>query len=118
MSYTIKAKPQSNRVALAQWVRRLRVCNGHMTLPRALQTADDMLQGQTFEWYLFPDEIDLGKFLCDIVEVPYENPYQTHFDEQKEYAKLLEKGAAGDTDAAIAYCKLEMEGKVSHGAFG
>ncbi len=33
----------------------------------------------------------------------------------EEYAPMR-KGADGDAEAAIAYCKLEAEGKVNHGA--
>ena len=38
-------------------------------------------------------------------------------EQQTEYWELGRRGAAGDAEAAIAFCKLEMEGKISHGAF-
>lgn len=36
---------------------------------------------------------------------------------QAEYWELCRRGAEGDAEAAIAFCKAEMEGKVNHGAF-
>jgi hypothetical protein len=39
-----------------------------------------------------------------------------YFDSQSEYRKLLEAGANGDVESAIAYCKLELEGKIGHSA--
>lgn len=45
-------------------------------------------------------------------------PYKAHWDRQSAYFELRDKGAAGDVEAAIAYCKAEQEGKVSHGAMG
>jgi hypothetical protein len=36
---------------------------------------------------------------------------------QAEYWELCRRGAEGDAEAAIAFCKAEMANKVSHGAF-
>jgi hypothetical protein len=42
--------------------------------------------------------------------------YTNYYKEQQGYFALMRKGAEGDAEAAIAYCKLEAEGKVNHGA--
>jgi hypothetical protein len=36
---------------------------------------------------------------------------------QAEYWELCRRGAEGDAEAAIAFCRAEMANKVSHGAF-
>lgn len=43
------------------------------------------------------------------------NPYDEQIRVWKEQRELLEKAAAGDAEAAIAYCKLELSGGINHG---
>jgi hypothetical protein len=46
------------------------------------------------------------------------NPYLEQAAKWKMQRELLEKGAAGDTEAAIKYCQMELAGEISHGAMG
>jgi hypothetical protein len=117
MTHKITAKVGANRVMLAKWlinVRSLSAPNAN----RALLIADELIDGRTYELYLSAEEKAAGEAWCNIEKVVYDNPYAAHFKEQNGYYELRDKGAAGDAEAAIAYCKLELEGLVSHGAMG
>jgi hypothetical protein len=113
-AFTITAS-NANRLELARWLRSIRT---DLTVPRALQEADDLLAGEDLEFYLYGHQVIAAPDGVKLVPVVYDNPYAAHFKEQAGYYALRDKGAAGDVDAAIAYCKLELEGKVSHGAMG
>jgi len=115
MSHKITAKVDANRMSLAKWARSLR-CRPINSLPLALAFADDLLRGGQFELYLTAAEKAAGEAWCNIEKVVYVDPYAADRAEQARYYELRDKGAAGDAEAAIAYCKLELEGKVSHGA--
>lgn len=115
--YTVTSNPMSTRTGLAKWVRSLRGMS-ITSVPQALMVADDLLNGCRFELYLSAEEKAAGDALCTITEIVVENPWKAHFDEQARYHELCTRGAAGDVEAAIAFCKLEVEGKVSHGAIG
>ena len=45
------------------------------------------------------------------------NEYQVFAKEREALYNLLKAGGAGDAEAAIAYCKAELAGEISHGAF-
>lgn len=107
------------RLDLARWIYSLRwFRNDGRNLLQAMHCADDILNWTVHEWYLTAEEVAMGNALCTIEEIVDENPYVEHYREQEEYHALMLKGAAGDADAAIAYCKLEAEYKVSHAAMG
>lgn len=56
--------------------------------------------------------------VCDIVVTFPPNPYQEYAKLRESQYQLMLKGAAGDAEAAIAYCKMEAAGEVGHGAMG
>jgi hypothetical protein len=92
-------------------------------VPAALKIADNLISGNQIEILLTDSEKDLGEDVCTFIETVYENSEfgceaLQHFRIQDEYFALRDRGAAGDAEAAIAYCKLEMQGLVSHGAYG
>ena len=43
------------------------------------------------------------------------NPYRAQAEEWRVQHELLKKGAAGDAEAAIAYCLLELNNEINHG---
>lgn len=118
---TIQSTEDIGRVQLTKWLTTLRITG--RSLPNTLMQADELLAGGSLVAYLCEKEVAAAKFLKGVVLTPvtYEhlnNTYQAHLAKQEEYAALRDKGAAGDAESAIAYCKLEMEGKISHGANG
>ena len=46
------------------------------------------------------------------------NPYLEQAAKWKMQRELLEAGAAGDVEAAIKYCKMELAGEINHSAMG
>lgn len=84
--------------------------------------ADDLIAGHELELFLDDKEIAVGNQVCVITKVENEDPYMKSFianqAKQAEYSDLRDRGAAGDTEAAIAYCKLEVQGLVNHSAMG
>lgn len=115
--YTITASTNL-RLKLAKWLLSLYISPTNKSVPQALKIADDLISGGQIEVIINDSEKALGEDVCTFTEVRKEDPYVEHFRIQSEYAKLCELGAAGDAEAAIAYCKLEMQGLVSHGAYG
>ena len=118
-----------SRVELANWVRH---ATPHLitNAKDALAVAACLIKGEKWEpeFYMLADNLKqaYGTYIkevnpfCNvtIVDVPEDNQYTRHFATQKGYYDLMCKGAAGDAEAAIAYCKLELSGDVSHGAMG
>lgn len=117
--YKVKAGPLASRKSLAKWLLTL---PGARSVPVALNTADSLLRGCELEMLLSAEEVEAAGDICVFEEVvwvsPYVSPYEAHFKQQSEYFALRDRGAAGDAEAAIAYCKLEAAGKVSHAAMG
>jgi hypothetical protein len=119
MNYKLSVSPNFSRLMFAKWVLTLsqfRNGNPVMSVPRALEMADDLIRGGVFEAFLFKEEKELGEAFCTITEIPYVDPYAEDRRIQAEYFALRDRGAAGDAEAAIAYCKLEVQGLPNHGA--
>lgn len=55
--------------------------------------------------------------MFDIAVTKEENSYDQVCKRWEYFNNLLEKGANGDVEAAIAYCKAELNGEISHAAF-
>jgi hypothetical protein len=66
--------------------------------------------------FILRPTFEQGPWTC-VVE-KHGDPWEEHFRLAAEHHELLKRGAAGDVEAAIAYCKLELGNKVSHGAIG
>lgn len=113
--YKVKAGPLASRKSIAKWLLTL---PGARSVPVALNTADSLLRGCELKMHLSAEEKDAAGDICAFEEIVWVNPYEAHFKQQNEYFALRDRGAAGDVEAAIAYCKLEAAGKVSHAAMG
>ena len=56
--------------------------------------------------------------ICFVDVIVEESDFEKHQKIQKGFWDLCKRGAEGDAEAAIAFCKAEMENKVSRGAMG
>lgn len=113
--YKVKAGPLASRKSLAKWLLTL---PGARSVPVALNTAGSLLRGCELKMHLSAEEKDAAGDICAFEEIVWENPWVKHMKEQEEYFALCKRGAAGDVEAAIAYCKLEVTGIVKHGGMG
>jgi hypothetical protein len=75
--------------------------------PPSLKFTDDEAKSPNFYWGWFNFKIEYPP-----------NPYQEQAARWKMQRELLEKGAAGDAEAAIRYCQMELNHEISHGAMG
>ena len=113
MEYKVKAKPNATRVEIASWIHEL-LMQHSSNVVKALRMADDLRAGIAQRMYLTAEEVTRGDQLLDFEEVQYVDPHAAYRAEQQSYATMRDAGAAGDAGAAIAYCKLEAEGKINH----
>jgi hypothetical protein len=118
--YKVNAGPLANRMSLAKWLLTLPSFDGSSSrsVPKALDMADHLLGGGELIRHLSEEEKDAAGDICTFEEILWENPYVKYMKEQEEYFTLCKRGAAGDAEAAIAYCKLEVTGIVKHGGMG
>ena len=118
--YKVNAGPLANRVGLAKWLLSIQSFAGSSSrsVPLALTMADHLLGGGEIIRHLSIEDKDAAGDICTFEEILWENPYVKHMKEQEEYFALCKRGAAGDAEAAIAYCKLEVTGIVKHGGMG
>ena len=127
MNYKLKVSPTFDRLGFAKWVLSIRWFQHDRSVKRAMMMADDLIRGCEFELYLSDEEKSYGEVYCTITEIKYVDPYaedrriqaDPYAEDrriQAEYFALRDRGAAGDAEAAIAYCKLEVQGLPNHGA--
>ena len=72
------------------------------------------LPNPLFGHYEFHEQMGI----CKVDVVIEESDFEKGRKIQQGYWDLCKRGAEGDAEAAIAFCKAEMEGKVSHAAMG
>lgn len=64
---------------------------------------------------------DFSSDIIKLVQFETDDPFERERIERQKHndliSDLLKRGATGDAEAAIKYCQLEFEGKISHGAF-
>ena len=104
---------------LAGWVRD--VAPDQYTLSEAMQIARYMINGGGWEppYWIVAYQLERLKnqpWTYTITTPP--NPYTEQIRIWEEQHALLKKAAAGDAEAAIAYCKMELNGEINHGAMG
>ena len=116
--YKVTAGQLASRMSVAKWLLSLGSFASSRSVPKAMNMADNLLGGGEFKMHLSSEEKDAAGDICSFEEILWVNPYVEHFKQQREYFDLRDRGAAGDVESAIAYCKLEVEGKVSHAAMG
>lgn len=108
-----KAK-NAQRIELVRWVRSLYPM---MTFKSALKIGDDLNAGNTFE--LDPTmiyrikAIDNSPVQILSIEEDDSPPRPSFYFLTDEQAALLQDGADGDEEAAIAFCELFIAGKIS-----
>lgn len=123
MKLTIKLKHSVDRLVLLRWIR-----NAHtqwrrvIALSKCMELANSLIAGT--EWV--PDERLIGTIyhfrenIPDFIDANFVIPVDPDIEYRQNVARLyslLEKGAAGDTEAAIAYCKAELAGEVNHSGY-
>lgn len=120
VEYKVTTGPLASRKSIAKWLLTLPSFDGSSSrsVPKALDMADHLLGGGEFIRHLSEEEKDAAGDICSFEEILWENPWVKHMKEQEEYFALCKRGAAGDVEAAIAYCKLEVAGTVKHGGMG
>lgn len=75
--------------------------------PPTLKFTDKEAQHPTFYWGWFDFQITMPP-----------NPYKDQAERWKAQRAILEAGAAGDAEAAIKYCQMELNHEINHGAMG
>jgi hypothetical protein len=116
MNYTLTIGQNFNRIEFAKWVLTLQYYQNNKSVPWSLKMADDLIGGWGLQFYLTQEEKAAGESFCNVTEVVYIDPYAAERKIQAEYFALRDRGAAGDIEAAIAYCKLEVQGLPNHSA--
>lgn len=110
-----------NRISLSRWVRY--VCRD-ASIADALLASDVLRSGGT--WSPSYDSFDRfrakedSEFAIITITSPFDamnREYAEQAAKMQEYGDLLIRGANGDVEAAIAYCKLELAGEICHAAF-
>ena len=101
--------------------------DGEYTSREPLMIARCLLKGEGWEppvSALLLDQVRFhslnGPFKLEVKD--FEDETRAAYRESAERARihrdLLERGATGDVDAAIEYCRLELAGKINHAACG
>ncbi len=117
-TYTLTATNEATAVSLVKFVRSVLWRGDTMLLNDALVVARSIQAGSyTMDAALFNCDLESND-LVHVEKHVVENPWTAHFNYAHECFELMERGAAGDAEAAIAYCKRELEGKVPHGPMG
>lgn len=122
MEYEVKVTARdrtSKRLDMVKWL--MANTNWHIrpTASELMYIVDCILKGETWR----PDYALIDRKAYELspyfnVEfVKIEDPWAERIALQESYWELCRKGAAGDAEAAMAFCKLEMENKVNHGAY-
>lgn len=111
--YTLDPQKTINTIALASWVR-LKMGTGY-SATNCLTVARYLQSGQGWEppyCVLFEPQ---APGPCEFVVTEPVNEYTEYYNKQQALFDLKVRGAAGDVEAAIAYCKADLDGKVNHG---
>lgn len=107
-----------DRVKIAKWI--LEYSTTVANAKEAMMIATDLFNGKTWEQSIWSLRNGFDKCPYFDIKNRYEeeaNEHKVWFARQNELFELCRKGAEGDAEAAIAYCKAEMTGEVNHGAF-
>lgn len=115
--YTIRLKDEHTAVEIAEWVRRKM---GHEFSSRdCLMVARALKNGEGWEPPYYSIKHPQTPGPCEFVLTPDpENAWEVREHEQDCLWELARKGAEGDAEAAIAFCKAELNGELHHGAYG
>lgn len=92
---------------LARWV--LSKVGSQYSSKDALMVARELLNGNGWEPIYNVLQDPEGPGPCYFIVSDPEDPYRVLLAEAKRLQEMLEKGAAGDAEVAIAYCKMVLE---------
>jgi hypothetical protein len=112
---TFTLRDKINNVDLARWIRK--VYSG-LTSQQCLIILRRLRRGGTWEiacGSCYDYENGPCDFVVNCAEIDYWDDVVKKWD---FHSDLLKRGADGDAQAAIEYCKLELAGEISHGAIG
>jgi hypothetical protein len=115
---TLKDKTVT-RMELTKWLRQVWRSDS-ATPANCLYIADCLIAGET--WRPPYNAIGCKAEKSEIVnfvfpESDYDKNDRLNREKQHEFWELCRRGAEGDAEAAIQFCKHEFAGEVSHGAY-
>lgn len=116
--YRISKSTEFDKIKFTKWLRSVGWFNTQgNNIQEALAIAGRISNGESIDIdWLFDKELVSGGMVCEIVEIKMkEHPCVAEHKRQVEYHALLVRGAAGDANAAIEYCKLLYSGVARHG---
>lgn len=105
-------------IELTKWLRK--VWKSESSTPvNCMYIANCLIAGETWR----PPYRDISKaddfeyVNFTVPESEFDKNDRLHREQQKEYWELCRRGSEGDAEAAIAFCKLELDGKIAHGPY-
>lgn len=117
-TYTITSKPEASAIELVKYLRTIMWRGDVMTTGDILQVARSLQQTSlTVETGMVRCDLETNE-LVTVVATARENPYTAAYRRMAEGYELLKRGAAGDVEAALLYCKMELAGEIIHGPIG
>ncbi len=117
-TYTLTATQEASAILLVKFLRGVLWRGESMAIGEVLPMARLIQDG--------PFEIESDRFMYDlesnelltVTKVAAPDPWKALFARMEECHNLLERGAAGDAEAAMEYCRRELAGEVPHGPIG
>ena len=118
ITYTYNLGSKYSVAQIAKWVLAktpfgLGRIGGSVSLPEAMTIARALVRGERWqpEYYMLHEPEADGPCQFEIVDVKTEDElrWEKQHAIHAAHAELLKRGAAGDAEAAIAYCKAAQE---------
>jgi hypothetical protein len=118
--YRISKSAEFDKIKFTKWLRSVRWFRFNTqenNIKEALAIAGRISNGETIDIaWLFDNEFESGEMVCEIVKLEVEeNKWVAELNHQAEYNALMARGAAGDANAAIEYCRLVDSGMAQPG---
>jgi hypothetical protein len=106
------------KYTVVEIAKRVRLLSKHLMLAEVMAIARDLKEGREWEpeYAMISTWDGIGMLQMETKQPP--NPYLAQIQRWKDQRELLEAGAAGDVQAAIRYCQMELNNEISHGAMG
>lgn len=115
ITYTLIDR-DTNTIELASWVIEKRRADCYMMASEALNIARDLKEGKTWKPVYYTLSEPMAQGPCSIlIEDPEQDKRDAELAEDARYFGLLERGAAGDAEAAIEYCQALLAGSTTYG---
>lgn len=110
-----KSGSRTHRLVLAKWLYR---CANMISVVEALKASDSILDGHSLE--IEQSRLNISEPLLDFISIdsiPEEDLEKKWYAEVMRHRELLERGANGDVESALEYCRLNYSGKIFRGPF-